>query len=56
MRMRPAEKARRFDAERKNHYKVGSLAELRARAAQMDEDEDDEDEEEEEQKPDESKQ
>ena len=38
------ERARKFEASRKDHYKIGSLAELRAKAAAMDDDDDDEEE------------
>lgn len=36
------EKARKFEEHRKGHYKIGSLAELRAKAAAMDDEEEDE--------------
>lgn len=38
------ERNRKFAESRKNHYKIGSLAALRAQAAAMDEEDDDEDE------------
>ena len=37
------EKHKKFAQGRKNHYKIGSLAELRKRAAEMDAEEEDED-------------
>ena len=40
------EKRRKFEENRKNHYKTGSLAELRAKMMAEMEDEDDEDDEE----------
>jgi protein phosphatase inhibitor 2 len=39
------ERARKFEASRKDHYKIGSLAELRAKAAAMDDDDEEEEEE-----------
>ena len=40
---RLAEKRAKFEHGRKNHYKIGSLAELRKKAAEMDADEEDDD-------------